>query len=93
MSEVTVDTYRDGGTVVIKNDVHAFFIDQRIGTFTKGVVFYGSYLGKTGSKIVDNVEEIKLFVQMTENVKTRSENEEERIREVRERFIKFLEDV
>lgn len=92
MSEAIVDTYLDGGTVVIKNDVHAFFIDQRIGTFTKGAVFYGAYPGKTESKIVDSAEEIELFVQMTENVKTRSENEEERIREVRERFIKFLED-
>ena len=57
MEILAIETYRDGGTVCIKTDTGKYWIDKRIGTSTRGIIF--NKYPETNSIPTENQNEIR----------------------------------
>lgn len=58
MEVIKIDGYLDGGTIKIVTNEEIYYIDSRIGTTTKGSIFF-NYPKDDNSNIVEEQDEVK----------------------------------
>ncbi|MDA3780865.1 MAG: hypothetical protein PF487_11705 [Bacteroidales bacterium] len=62
MEIIKINGYLDGGTIEIVTTNEIYYIDSRIGTKTRGSIFFG-YPNDNNSNIASNQEEIKIEIK------------------------------
>lgn len=62
---IKVDTFRDGGTVIIQNESVTYCIDRRIGTETKNRVFT-QYPLRMEAVMLAEADELRNFVELAQ---------------------------
>lgn len=88
---VRVDTYRDGGTVLIRKDDVEYCIDHRIDTKTRGFLYKG--YPKEGGLVTEPKDLFEFMTLVTECEMNPTKNEIDELERVVDKIIEQMNEI